>query len=90
MTHPLDPKCIPKYENQLFIPPVFKPTIVKDTITGEEISHNYTISMVQFMQQILPPMFPETKVWGFEGAVEDHCNGEVSCFRSTPGATLSL
>ncbi|WP_432665642.1 multicopper oxidase [Wukongibacter baidiensis] len=88
MTKPLDPKCIPKYENQLFIPPVFKPTIVKDPITGEDISHNYTVSMTQFMQQILPPMFPMTTVWGFEGNVEDPYLGEISCFRSTPSPTF--
>jgi len=88
MTKPLDPECIPKYINQLFIPPVFKPIIVKDPVTGKEISHNYTISMTQFIQQILPPMFPMTTVWGFEGNVEDPCSGEISCFRSSPGATF--
>lgn len=88
MTKPLDPKCIPKYINQLFIPPVFKPIVVKDPITGEEISHNYTISMVQFMQQILPPMFPETTVWGYEGNVKDAYAGQISCFCSAPGATF--
>ena len=88
MAKPLDPKSIPKYVNQLFIPPVFKPAIVKDPVTGEEVSHNYTISMAQFMQQILPAKFPKTKVWGFEGNVKDPCTDEVSCFRSSPGATF--
>ncbi|CAH2213111.1 multicopper oxidase family protein [Tepidibacter aestuarii] len=88
MAKPLNPKCIPKYVNQLPIPPVFKPTIVKDPITGEDISHNYTVTMTEFMQQILPPMFPQTTVWGYEGNVEDLCTGEVSCFRSSPGATF--
>lgn len=88
MIKPLDPNIIPKYINQLFIPPVFKPTIVQDSITGEDISHNYTVSMTQFMQQILPPMFPKTTVWGFEGNVEDPYQGEISCFRSTPSPTF--
>jgi FtsP/CotA-like multicopper oxidase with cupredoxin domain len=88
VTKPLNPNIIPKYINQLFILPVFKPTIVKDPITGEDISHNYTISMTQFMQQILPPMFPMTTVWGFEGNVKDPCIGEISCFRSSPGPTF--
>jgi len=88
MTKPLDPKSIPKYVNQLFIPPVFKPIIAKDPVRGEDISHNYTISMTQFMQQILPPTFPETSVWGYEGNVEDPSTGETSCFRSSPGPTF--
>ncbi|WP_319023182.1 multicopper oxidase family protein [Tepidibacter hydrothermalis] len=88
MTKPLDPKCIPKYVNQLLIPPVFKPIIVKDPITGKDISHNYTISMTEFMQQMLPPSFPKTTVWGYEGTVEDTWTDEISCFRSTPGATF--
>ncbi|WP_330665139.1 multicopper oxidase family protein [Tepidibacter sp.] len=88
MTKPLDSKCIPKYVNQLTIPPVFKPAIVKDPITGEELSYNYTISMSEFMQQILPTPFPQTTVWGYEGNVEDPCTGEISCFRGTPGATF--
>lgn len=88
MTQPLDPKSIPKYENQLFIPPVFKPVIVKDPVTDEDVSHNYTISMTQFMQQILPPTFPETTVWGYEGTVEEPSTGEIFCFHSSPGATF--
>lgn len=88
MKKPLDPKSIPKYVSQLITPPVFKPTIVKDPETGEEISYNYTISMTEFMQQILPPMFPMTTVWGYEGIVEDQSTPEGICFRSTPGATF--
>jgi spore coat protein A, manganese oxidase len=88
MTQPLDPKSIPKYVNQLFIPPVFKPVIVKDPDTGHDISHNYIISMTQFKQQVLPPPFRKTTVWGYEGNVEDPCTGEISCFRSAPGPTF--
>ncbi|AIF52929.1 multicopper oxidase family protein [Pelosinus sp. UFO1] len=88
MANPLNPNIIPKYVNQLFIPPVYKPIIEKDPVTGEEISHNYTVSMTQFMQQILPPPFPMTSVWGFESTVEDPSTGEIPNFRSTPGATF--
>lgn len=88
MPRPLDPKSIPKYVNQLLIPPVFKPTIVKDPITGEKISYNYTISMVEFEQQILPPEFPMTTVWGYQGIIENLYTGETNCFQSTPGATF--
>lgn len=88
MVKPLDPNSIPKYVNELFIPPVYKPVIVKDPVTGEEISYNYTISMTQFRQQILPPIFPMTTVWGYESNVEDPCTGEIHCCRSSPGPTF--
>ncbi|NBI27939.1 multicopper oxidase family protein [Chengkuizengella marina] len=83
MTHPLDPRSIPKYVNQVEVPSVFKPTIVRDPSTNEELSHNYTVFITAFKQQLLPPGFPETFVWGYEGIIEDG-----SCFSSTPGPTF--
>jgi len=83
MTEPLDPNLIPKYVNELEAPPVFKPTIAKNTDTGEELSHNYTVSATALKQQLLPNDFPETPVWGYEGIIEDG-----SCFSSTPGPTF--
>ncbi|NDI33269.1 multicopper oxidase domain-containing protein [Chengkuizengella sediminis] len=83
MTKPLDPKLIPKYVNQLVVPPVFKPFVVRDPSTGEVLSHNYTIFTTGFKQQLLPPDFPETLVWGYEGIIEDG-----SCFSATPGPTF--
>ncbi|MEW9502761.1 multicopper oxidase family protein [Jeotgalibacillus marinus] len=83
MTKPLDPHLIPKYVNQLVVPPVYKPTVVKDPATGKERSHNYTVSATAFKQQLLPRPFPNTLVWGYEGIIEDG-----SCFHSTPGPTF--
>ncbi len=88
MKKALDPLLIPKYVNQLFIPPVYKPDIVRNPITGREISHNYTISMTQFKQQILPKKFPKTTVWGYEGKVDDPCTGESYYLHSAPGPTF--
>ncbi len=88
MAKPLDPSIIPKYVNQLVIPPVYKPTIVTDPVTDEEISHNYTITVTEFKQQILPSKFPKTTVWGYEGIIEDSNTGEPVCFRNSPGATF--
>lgn len=88
MANPLDPTLIPKYETELVIPPVYKPTIVTDPVTGEVISHNYTITLTQFKQQILPPMFDKTTVWGYEGTITDPNTGEPVCFRNSPGATF--
>ncbi len=84
----IDPCSIPKFVNQLAIPSVFKPTIVTDPVTGKEISHNYTITMTEFKQQILPPGFPETVVWGYEGIIIDPDTGEQCYSRSTPGPTF--
>lgn len=84
----LDPTCIPKFTNKLIIPPVYSPTIVEDPVTGA-ISHEYSISMAEFQAQILPPGFPMTKVWGYEGLVEDSDHCEPYKFKSTPGATFN-
>lgn len=88
MIKPLDPKLIPKYVNQLDKPCVFKPTIVTDPVTGKETSHNYTVTITEFKQQILPPEFPETTVFGYEGIVNDSDTCEPVYYRSSPGPTF--
>lgn len=89
MPNPLDPKTIPKFVNELVIPPVFEPTVVKNPITGKVKSHDYRVTVSQFTQQILPVGFPETTVWGYGGKIRDQETGNIiSDFRSTPGATF--
>ncbi|GKX30993.1 spore coat protein [Vallitalea longa] len=83
MTQPLDPKTIPKYVNELVIPPVFKPIVATDPSNDKILSHNYTIFETTLKQQILPKCFPKTLVFGYEGIIEDG-----SCFSSTPGPTF--
>ena len=64
----IDPKIIPKYVNQLVVPPVFAPDS-----TGS--FDKYTITMAQTTQQILPTVdalgnptgFGPTTVWGYQG-----------------------
>jgi hypothetical protein len=56
----LDPMLIPKYVTHLVIPPV-----MKQTASGPNQTDDYTISVRQFKQQILPSGFPATKVWGY-------------------------
>lgn len=65
MPDPLNPNNIPKYVNQLVVPPVYEPTVIKDPITGKVKSHDYQVTISQFTQQILPPGFPETTVFGY-------------------------
>jgi len=62
----LDPKTIPKYVNQLVVPPVYKP----DTVNPE----TYTVTMGTSRQQILPTgtvlavgADGKTNVWGYQG-----------------------
>ena len=86
MINLLNPLSIPKYENQLFIPPVFKPTLEINTKTRETV-HSYTVTATQFEQQILPAPFPKTTVYGYEGVVCDSGTGETA-FCSSPSATF--
>lgn len=89
MAIPLDPTSIPKYANQLMKPPVYHPTIIRHAITKRVISHDYTVTMSQFNQQILPPSFPQTTVWGYGGSVEDPDTCQViNNFHSAPGPTF--
>ncbi|WP_105614570.1 multicopper oxidase family protein [Vallitalea okinawensis] len=88
MTKPLDPKLIPKYVNELEAPPVYKPRIKRSPCTGRVKSHHYTISMNEFQQQLLPPGFPMTTVWGYGGNIKDPSTRKSVYFESTPGATF--
>ncbi len=89
MPNPLDPNRIPKYVNQLAIPPVFEPTIRSDKVTCKVKSHNYRVTVSQFPQQILPAGLPETTVYGYGGKVRDRETGDIiPYFRSAPGPTF--
>ena len=73
----LNPKNIPKFTEQLVIPPVFTPTQVGGVDT-------YTIRMVSgHTQQILPAGFPATTTWAYQGQV-----GSNPTFANSPAATI--
>jgi len=82
----LNPNMIPKYVNQLVIPPVYTP-IEKTDSTGAVVSHDYTIDVTEFMQQVLPAPLPKTKVWGYGGNVTDSA-GQTPYYRNAPAATF--
>lgn len=84
---PLDPEKIPKYTQELVIPPAYLPTESIDPASGA-LSYNYTISMNQFKQQILPPIFDPTTVWGYKGTIKDTSTGKEVPFQNSPGATF--
>jgi spore coat protein A, manganese oxidase len=87
MSIPLDPNTVPKFVHPLVIPPVYEPTVV-ETNGGDVIFHDYTVDVSEFNQQILPPTFPETTVWGYGGIVKDPQTGNPVYFRNAPGATF--
>jgi FtsP/CotA-like multicopper oxidase with cupredoxin domain len=61
----LNPKTIPKYTQQLVIPPVYTPTPMM--INGK-LTDTYQVEMISgAQQQILPPPFPATSVWAYKG-----------------------
>ena len=92
----LDPLIIPKYVNQLVIPPVYVPTNVTDK-NGNLIRQDYTVDVTEFYQQILPTVdslgnptgFPMTKVWGYGGMTRDAVTGmPLGYVRHSPAATF--
>lgn len=77
---------IPKFVNQLLIPPAYQPTVVTDPVTGAVIRHDYNIDVSQFQQQVLPAPLPQTTVWGYGGMVSTP-SGAVYLHNS-PAATF--
>jgi len=91
MSNPLNPNTIPKYVNQLAVPPVYEPTVIKDPITGKVKSRNYQVTISEFTQQILPAGFPKTTVWGYGSKVRDPETGDIiPDFKSAPGPTFEV
>jgi len=92
----LDPRAIPKWTNQLVIPPVYVPTNVTDE-NGNVIRQEYTVDATQFYQQILPTVdekgrptgFGLTKVWGYGGITKDARTGQfLGYIRHSPAASF--
>ena len=60
----LDPLSVPKFATPLLIPPVMPRAGTINQPGGKQVDY-YEISMRQFKQQILPPPFGKTTVWGY-------------------------
>lgn len=80
----LDPQLIPKFVNQLVKPPVYCPV----SSGSEDDTRLYVVDISEFKQQILPPGFPETTVWGYGGTVLDEETCQARYFQNAPGATF--
>lgn len=79
---------IPKYVNELPIPPAFSPEIVKHQHKGKVKAHKYKVEVNEFKQQVLPDEFPQTTVWGYGGKVKDKKTGKKVFFQHYPGPTF--
>jgi hypothetical protein len=74
----IDPSTIPKFVDQLVIPPVYVPQYTYDYST-KQVIQKYTVDMTEFYEQILPTAnaqgnptgFGQTKVWGYGGIAKD-------------------
>lgn len=82
---PLDPTTIPKYTDQLVIPPGYVPRV---TYEGGRKIHEYTVSMERFQQQILPAGYPMTSVYGYKGDSRFPGGPVIPGFQNTPSSTF--
>ena len=93
----LDPSKIPQFVNQLDrAPSVFIPINITDNL-GNLVRQEYTVSVSEFTQQMLPTVtsdgkptgFSSTKVWGYIGEAKNSITGEtMGSVASTPGSTF--
>jgi spore coat protein A len=93
----LDPNTIPKWTNQLTqAPPIFAADNISDS-SGKLIRQEYTVSIKEFEQQLLPSVdsngnptgLGASTVWGFEGQAKDAVTGEsLGVIDSTPGCSF--
>jgi len=81
-TEHLDPKSIPQFVEPLVIPPIMPP-VNKGEYT------EYEVAVRQFEQQILPPGFPKTTVWGY-GKLGDPLPGEGPSTFHSPSFTFDV
>jgi spore coat protein A, manganese oxidase len=83
----LDGSTIPKFVNQLTTPAVFVPTVTSDG-DGNSVQ-KFSVDMTTFYEQMLPPGYPETKVFGYGGQAKDAVTGaSLGYIRSSPGPTF--
>ena len=81
---PLDPLAIEKYRNQLSVPRVLAPSVIRDS-SGRVVRHDYAMSQNVIQAQILPPPMPQTTVWAFGGRCRVPGSTATEFVASTPG-----
>lgn len=77
----INPLTILKYINEIKGPP---PVHIPSYCNRE-----YMVDILEFQQQILPPGFPVTTVWGYGGQAKDAVTGKpLGYIKHSPGATF--
>lgn len=83
----IDPNSIPKFVNQLSIPPIFAPTICKSDSCF--LYHKYNVSIRKIQAQVLPPGFPQTPLFAYGGLIQgNRCLRNDLYYHSFPGPTF--
>jgi len=83
---PLDPTTVPKFVNQLTVPPIHVPI-------GTDSSGNprFEVTATAVKLQVLPPGFPTTKVYAYGGKVKPASAGSApSTVTDSSGRTFSM
>jgi spore coat protein A, manganese oxidase len=83
---PLDPTTVSKFAQPLPIPEIWTGTPV--TKNGKVVQQNYTLSVVQTSQQMLPPGHPATTVLAYSGSAHPKGSNKSSTITVTPGAVF--
>lgn len=81
---PLDPLTIPKYAQELTIPPVFAPTVIRDR-RDNILRYQYEVSVNLTRVQMLPQPFPKTSVFGYGGKVQVPGSCQAKDVLTSPG-----
>ena len=58
---------VPRFERELLVPPVLKPTSTTRATSTSPAVHTYDLEHRVSTQQILPETFPATEIWGYNG-----------------------
>jgi len=84
---PLDPLTIPKFTQQLTIPRVFAPAVIRDRF-GKVIRHEYNVSVSHARVRILPAPFPMTTVLAYGGRVFIPGSSQTETVYTSPGSVF--
>jgi len=89
--NPLDPNTVPKFVNQLTVPPVFVPSGSRFEPSLRRNIPIYEVTENIVFQQILPPGMPKTQIYAYGGRVNTAPPGapqRLATVFSTPGPTF--
>ena len=85
-TNILSPDRVPKFINQLPILPRFVGNVCQDS-NGNKVK-NFQVDQIAFEQQVLPPPFNTSPVFGFGGKACNPQTGEIKYVQSFPGPSF--